>query len=119
MIIFDSSVARKLVSSTYNLVLNAAHPPVAALMCVFASRVPDSSGRRLHTVQLRVWRGAASLPTTALQVAAFRLVAGRCAARSSRARRALRRCCAICGAVAASCKPWDACTTGWAAGLLS
>ena len=115
----DSCVARKLVSSMYNLVLNAAPPPVAALICVFASRVPDSSGRRLHTVQLRVWPGAASLPTTALQVAAFRLVAGRCAARSSRARRALRRCCAICGAVAASCKPWDACTNGWAAGLQS
>ena len=75
------------------------------LMCVFASRVPDSSGRRLHAVQLRVWRGTASPPTTALQVAAFRLVAGRYAARSSRARRALRRCCAICRAVAARCKP--------------
>ena len=108
----DSSVARKLVSSTYNLVLNAAHPPVAALMCVFASRVPDSSGRRLHAVYLRVWRGTASPPTTAVQEAALLLVAGRYAARSSRARRALRRCCAICGAVAASCKPWDACTTG-------
>ena len=42
MTISDLSVARKLVSSTYNLVLNAAHPPVAALICVFASRVPDS-----------------------------------------------------------------------------
>ena len=62
---------------------------------------------------------AASLPTTALQVAAFRLVAGRCAARSSRARRALRRCCAICRAVTARCKPWDACTHGWAAGMKS
>ena len=119
MTTYDSSVARKLVSSTYNLVLNAAHPPVAALICVFASRVPDSSGRRLHTVQLRVWRSTASTPTTAAQKAAFRLVADRYAARSSRARRALRRCCAICRAVTARRKPWDASTTGWAAGLLS
>ncbi len=48
-------------------------------------------GRPLHTVLLRIWREMACLLAAALQEAAMRLMAGRCAARSSPAPRALWR----------------------------